>query len=117
MSYLDQIFRRILIDGPVTVDANYNSQSVSVDGIKDEFSINISYNNGVSVDMDVYVQFSNDNINFASDTATLTNITTADGSILYDFSGTGAQFLRIRIEVTSGSIDVIEAGLIGKRNH
>lgn len=117
MSYLDQIFRKVLIDGPVTVDANYNSQSVSADGIEDEFSISLSYENGSTVDMDIYIQFSNDNINFASDTATLTNITANDGSVIYDFSGTGAQFLRIYIEVTTGSIDVIEAVLIGKRSH
>lgn len=117
MSVLDQIFRKVILQGPETVNASYESPSVSIDGIQDEFSISMEYDNGATVDMNVTVQYSNDDINFASDPATLTNITSNDGYVLYDIGGSGAQFVRVAIEVTTGSIDVQSIQLIGKRNH
>lgn len=117
MSVLDQIIRRLFIDSPETVNADWNSNSVSLDSIQDELSMALTYENGNSVNMQVYVAFSNDNVNFARDINTLVTITDPTGYLLFDFSGVGSQFARFEIVVTGGSIDISSATLTGKRNH
>lgn len=114
---LDQIIRRLFISTPETVNSNWASPSVSLDSIQDELSVSLKYENGVDVDMSVYLAFSNDNINFARDNNTLATIVDSDGYILRDFAGSGVQFARWEIEVIAGSIDIVDASLVGKRDH
>jgi hypothetical protein len=115
--YLDQIVRRLFITTPETVNANWTSSTVSLDSIEDEVSMALTYENGSSVNMSVYMAFSNDGVNFARDTNTLVSITDNTGYILLDFSGVGSQFARWEIDVTGGSIDVVASTLTGKRLH
>lgn len=117
MSYLDQIFRKVLLKGPEEVSADYETSHVSLDGIQDEFSISLIFENGTSVNMDLYIAFCNDGINFARDLDTQINITDTSGSVTWDFPGTGVQFARVEVVVTSGSIDLKDVNLIGKRKH
>jgi hypothetical protein len=117
MSVLDQIFRKSILKGPEEVSADYQTPHVSLDGIQDEFSISLSFENGSSVNMDLYIEFGNDGINFAQDSTTQVNTTDTSGSITWDFPGTGVQFARVSIVVTSGSLDLSNVVLIGKRNH
>jgi hypothetical protein len=117
MGFLDQIVRRLFITTPETVNANWTSDIVSLDSIEAELSMSLAYENGSSVDMSVYMTFSNDGVNFARDTNTLTTITDSTGTILLDYSGVGTQFARWEIVVTDGSIDITESILVGKRNH
>jgi hypothetical protein len=115
--YLDQIVRRLFITTPETVNANWTSDIVSLDSIEAELSMSLNYENGSSVNMAVYMTFSNDGVNFARDVNTLTTITDNTGTILLDYSGVGTQFARWEIVVTGGSIDITESVLVAKRNH
>ena len=114
---LDQIIRRLFITSPETVNSSWNSASVSLDSIQDELSVSLTYENGSGVDMAVYLAFSNDNVNFARDVNSLATISDSEGYILRDFAGAGVQFARWEIDVAGGSIDIIEATLVGKRDH
>lgn len=117
MGVLDQIIKRMIIDTPETINTNFVSQHVSLDMIQDELSIDFRYIDGTTPDMTFFLAFSDDGINFARDVETQTTITDDMGYLLFDFAGAGVQFVRIEIDVTSGSIDAVESMLIGKRKH
>lgn len=117
MSYLDQIIKRMLIDTPVTVNTAYISDHVSLDSIQDQLSIDFRYESGSSADMTFFLAFSDDGINFSRDVDTQTTIDDSSGYLLFDFAGSGSQFVRIEIDVSAGSIDAITSMLIGKRLH
>jgi hypothetical protein len=114
---IDQIVRRLFITTPETVNANWESQSISLDSIERELSMSLTYENGSAVSMVVYMAFSNDNINFSRDLSTLTVISDSTGYILLDYLGVGSQFARFEVDVSAGSIDVVEGRMVGKRNH
>lgn len=108
MSQFDQIKKKDIIDAPETVNADWTSPSFSLDDRYGQLFISLRYENGVGVDMKVYLQLSDDNEDstFATVIESLQPITAADGSVSYDLNGSGAPYARIFIEVTAGSIDV-----------
>lgn len=117
MSQFDQIKKKDLIESTETVNTDWTSPSVSLDDRADAFSILFKYDNGTTVDMKVYLQLSNDDETFGSITESLVTITDANGSILFDLDGSGAQYARIFIEVTTGSIDVTRIRYTGGQFH
>lgn len=109
----DQIRKKQLLSSPETITTDWNSPSVSLDDRVGAFSVSLKYENGSGVNMRVYFQLSNDNVNFGDITGTLADpayvdITDDSGVVLFDLEGSGAAYARIRVEVTSGSIDAIE---------
>lgn len=117
MAVLDQIRKRQLISAPETVNADWTSPSTSLDDRSGAFSISVKYENGASVDMKVYIQLSNDDEAFGDIEESEVIITDDTGTVIFDLEGSGAQYARIRIEVTDGSIDVLEVKYVGSQFH
>ena len=117
MGVLDNIVRKIIFSGPETISSDWTSPSISIDGIEDGFSIETKYDGGSSVDMKVYLQFSNDNVNFATDIDSEIIIVDNDGVCLVDILDSALLFCRVYIQVTAGNIDVEKIELSGKRRH
>jgi hypothetical protein len=123
MSQLDIIRRKNLIEAPETVTTDWASPSASLDDRADEFSLSFNYENGSSVNMRVWIQLSNDNENFGDITdnsnsqPTYIDITDPQGTVIFDINGSGAQYVRFRIEVTGGSIDIVNCVYLAKQFH
>lgn len=114
---LDQIFKKIILEGPETVSSDFYSPHVSIDGTEENFSVSFTYENGNSVDMVFWLQASNDGVNFSNITGSDQAVTDNSGSHIWDVSGSGVQFIRIFIEVLDGTIDVSDMLLNGNRRH
>ena len=123
MSQLDVIRRKNLIEAPETVTTDWVSPSASLDDRADEFSLSLKYENGSSVVMRVWMQLSNDNVNFgdivdnSNNQPTYVDITDPEGVVIFDINGSGAQYIRFRIEVTGGSIDVVDCKYLARQWH
>ena len=117
MSVIDQIRKKQLISSPETVNSNWASPSVSLDDRTGPFSLSIKYENGSSVDMKVYIQLSNDDLNYGDVEESEAAIVDTNGVVIFDMEGSGAQYARIRIEVTTGSIDVVDLKFVGSQFH
>lgn len=114
---LDTIIRKIILQGPETVNVNFTSDSFDISKVEDNFTVVLSYDNGSSVNMNLYLQVSSDNINFLDVDNSGQNITDNDGTHMWDVGGSGAVFARVRIEVVGGSIDIQSITFDGKRRH
>lgn len=117
MSQLDQIRRYVLIDTPETVNANWASPSCSLDNRMGAFSLFLKYSDGVSVNMTVKIQLSDNNEDWADVDESAVTLSDDTGSVLYDIDGSGTQFIRVFITVTAGSIDVTELRFTGSQLH
>ena len=114
---LDTIVRQIVVQGPETINSDYNSPFFDISKTEDSFSVVFKYDNGVSVDMNLYLQVSNDGTNFVDVDNSGANITDSDGLHMFDVGGSGAVFARVRVEVIGGSIDILSISFDGKRRH
>jgi hypothetical protein len=122
MGILDQIRKKVILESPETVNSDWTSASFSLDDREGNFSVSVRYDDGISVDMNIYFQVSNDDVNFGDvpdydGIVRPINITDASGTAIFDIPGTGTSFGRIRIEVISGSIDVEEIYLVAAQRH
>ena len=117
MAVLDTILIEELISGPVTVNSEFVSRSIDISYKEAESSIQTVYSNGVNVNMKIILEVSNDDVNFAPITDSEQVITDATGTDIIDIFGTGTNYLRIKIEVTTGSIDLQSIVWKGKRRH
>lgn len=116
MAVLDAILVAELINVPTTVNSNFSTDSIDISNRQDEFSVQINYDSGSTVDMNFLLEVSNDNINFS--TMGTQNVTDTSGTHLFDVTGgTGTRYLRISIEVITGSIDVQRILYDAKRLH
>ena len=115
MSVLDIILIEEIIDSPVTVNTDFTSDSIDISWREGEFSVQVVYDNGSSVDMDLILEVSGDNVNFSP--METQNVTDNDGSHIWDVPGTGTSFLRVSIIVNSGSMDVQRILYQAKRRH
>lgn len=115
MAVLDSILVEELIDTPTTVNLDFSTRSIDISNRQDEFSVQINYDNGSSVDMDIHLEVSSDNVNFAS--MGNQNVTDSTGTHVFDVQGTGTRYLRITIIVNTGSMDVQRIMYDGKRLH
>jgi hypothetical protein len=114
---LDAIRLKEILDGPETVNALWVSPAFSLDDRESEFSIQVNYDNGVSPAMSLILQISSDNINFADIVESTQAITDASGSHIWDISGSGALYARIKVDVTSGALDVTRIFYAAKQRH
>jgi len=114
---LDATIKRDILVGPETINSNYESPSIDIDNREDEFGVMFSYENGASVNMTLWIQYSPDNQVWFDVADSDQVITDNDGNHFWDISGTGASFLRVKVEVTAGSIDISKISYSGKRRH
>ena len=114
---LDAIRLKEILEGTETVNVEWTSPSFSLDDREDEFSIQINYNNGVAPNMSLILQISSDNINFGDITESVQTISDTSGSHIWDIAGSGALYARVKIAVSSGSIDVTRIFYAGKQRH
>lgn len=114
---LDGILKKI-VEQNKTVNTEYVSERIDIDNREDEFSIQVLYSNGNgSVDMVIKLEASVDGVNFSEITDSDQLITDDSGSHIYDVFGSGVIYIRVKIEVNSGSIDIDKILYSGKRRH
>lgn len=114
---LDSILQKNILEGPETVNADFTSESLDISGAESDFAVTLDYINGSSVDMNLYLQISTDNVVFADITGSEQAITDITGTHIWDVSGTGGQWIRVRVVVNTGSIDIDNIRFDGKRRH
>lgn len=114
---LDTLLIEEIVNTPTTVSTDYQSPSIDISNRENEFSIQLDYDGGVNVDMEVAMSVSNDNVTFVPITDSTHTITDPSGTSFFDVSGTGSNYLRIEITVTTGSIDVQQILYKAKRRH
>jgi hypothetical protein len=114
---LDNIRLKELIDSPETVNVDWESPSVSLDDREGEFSLTLYYENGSAVDMILRLQISADNENFADLAGTDQAITDSSGMHIWDIAGSGALWVRAKVIVNAGSIDVTRILYAAKQRH
>ena len=113
---LDGILKKT-IEENFTVNTEYVSERVDIDNREEEFSIQLNYSNGVNVDMVIKLEASVDGENFSEITDSDQNITDSTGTHIYDIAGSGVIYIRVKIEVNTGSIDIDKLIYSGKRRH
>lgn len=114
---LDSIRRKELIESPESVSAEWYSPVVSLDDREGEFSVMLMYQNGVSPSMSLVLQISSDNVNFADVSESVQAVSDESGSHIWDVAGSGALYLRVKILVTSGSLEVARIIYAAKQRH
>jgi hypothetical protein len=119
---LDKIRRKQILDSSETVNSDWNSPAFSLDDREGDFSVSLNYVNGNDVDMKIYFQVSNDNVNFGDvpDYDGIIRpavISDTSGTVIFDLPGSGTAYARLRVEVVTGSIDVTEMKYIGSQRH
>lgn len=114
---LDAILKKDILIGPETINSNYTSPSIDIDNRESEFGVLFSYVDGTAVDMVLHLQVSSDRINWFDVTGSDVAVSDASGNQFWDVGGTGASFLRVRVEVIGGSMDISKISYSGKRRH
>jgi hypothetical protein len=115
MGVLDVILLKDLVTSPVTVNTEYESEIIDNSFREDEFSLQITWNNGTLVDMNIVLEASNDKVNFVP--VSNQEIVDSFGSHMFDVGFCGAVYVRIKIEVIAGSIDLQSISYRAKRRH
>jgi len=117
MAVLDIILLKELITSPVTVNSNYESEVIDISFTENDFSVQVVYEGGINVDMEVFIAVSNDKVNFSRIPLSAQSIEDENGSIVFDVASSGAVYMRVEIEVTDGSIDLQNISYRAKRRH
>lgn len=117
MSVLDNIVRKVVLKGPETVSADWTSPSVSIDGVEAAFSVELKYDGGAGVSMEAYIEYSSDNENFATDSESQIVLLDDTGVCLWDMPQSALLYIRVRIIVLGGSMDVQSIRFFGNRRH
>lgn len=114
---LDTILIKELVIGPVVVNSDFETDYVDISFKEGEFSIQLSYESGIDVNMEIILQLSNDAENFADIIDSTQIITDPSGSHIIDVLLTGTNYARVKINVNSGSITLKDCVYKGKRRH
>lgn len=114
---LDSILKKQIIEGPEAISADYESEAIDIDNREAEYAIQITYDNGLNVDMELSLEVSNNGTAWSTVTDSQQVITDATGNHIWDLAGSGTSYVRVKITVTTGSIDVQELLYVAKRRH
>lgn len=114
---LDTILISDMISSPTGVTTDFQTQSIDISYKEAESSIQLVYDGGVNVDMEILLEVSNDNVNFSPITDSSQIITDATGTHFIDIFGSGANYIRVSFVVTAGSINLQSCVWKGKRRH
>lgn len=116
MGVLDHIIKIELFD-TTTVNGNFESDHVPIDGAEGGFAITVTLTSGNgSVNMDFSLEVSTDGVAFSEITDSIQTFTDDDGSIIFDVLDTNTTFVRVKVVHTAGSIDA-SAQLTAQRRH
>jgi hypothetical protein len=113
---LDGILKKI-IDTNVDVNTTYSSPAIDIDDREDDFSVQVEYSDGTGVDMSLFLEVSLNGVNYSRIIESEQIIVDDSGSHIWDVSGSGVTYMRVGIEVRSGSINVNKILYSGKRRH
>jgi hypothetical protein len=114
---LDAILKKHMIDSPTIVTTTFSTESIDIDNREADFAVQLSYDNGTSVDMTLILEASVDGTTFIQVPDSDQAIIDATGSHIWDVSGLGPSHLRVTINVTSGSITVNDILYTARRRH
>jgi hypothetical protein len=114
---LDAIRLKEVLDSTASVNFDWESPSFSLDNREGEFSVTVNYENGSNVSMNLILQISSDNINFADLTGTSQEIVDDSGMHIWDIQGSGALYARVSIRVSTGNIDVTRVFYSARQRH
>jgi len=117
MSVLDMILVDELIESPTTVNVNYVTIASDLTFKEDAFAIQVNYSNGSSVDMVLALEVSLDGENYSEIPASLQNITDPSGSHIWDLNDSGSHYMRVKVTVNTGSIDLDRVVIQMRRRH
>lgn len=112
---LDNLVKRIIIED-FTIDGNYTSQAIDVDGSEQGYSVQVDWVNGTSVDYTLQLEASVDGISFAPVEGGDQLISDSTGVHIWDVVGSNISFVRVVWNQTTGSAD-FTARLVHKRRH
>jgi len=87
------------------ISSSTNTDSVCIGGFEGPFSIQVIWENGAALDVDISLEVSNDNTHWAPYSGSTQNITAAAASHMYDISESGVEFIRVVLTVNAGSAD------------
>lgn len=88
-----------------SISSDYESGAVSIGDLEGVFSIQLTWNNGNTVDMDVELQVSNDKINWVPVANSQQNIVDNTGIHFWDSIESGAEYMRVGFSHNSGIAD------------
>lgn len=114
---LDSILKKQLVDGPEALSADYESEAIDIDNRENEYAIQFVYDNGINVNMILSLEVSNNKVDWSEVTDSQQAITDSAGSHIYDLAGSGTSYVRLKITVLTGSLDIQELLYVGRRRH
>lgn len=114
---LDTILLKDLVSSPTTVNTDYTSEAIDITFREAEFALQLDYDNGSTVDMDLFLEVSVDGITYVTLGDSVQNVTDITGTHVWDVAGTGSSYLRVGITVNTGSIDIQKLIYRAKRRH
>lgn len=85
------------------ISTTTNTTSVCIGNYEGPFAIQVVWVNGLTLDVDISLEVSNNNRDWAPYTGSGQNITAASGSHMYDISESGVEFIRVVLTVNTGS--------------
>ena len=114
---LDAILKKQLVTGPETVLGDYTSEMIDIDNREGEFAIQLVYDNGISVNMELSLEASNNGVDFSTVGESQQVITDSEGSHLWNVVALGLSYVSVKILVNNGSMDLQEILYVAKRRH
>jgi len=114
---LDAIIKKVMLEGPLTINTTTRSDIVDISGVENSLSIQLDYENGVGLNADISVEVSVNSRDFVEIPESIQNITDVNGTHIWNFSEQGTNYIRVVITINSGSLDIEEIILSGKRRH
>lgn len=114
---LDTTIKKVIFEGPLTLNSIFTSDVIDIEGHESNYVIFARYDGGASVNITYKLEGSMNMSNWMDITGTTKTTTDNEGTITYDMPPTGLSFVRLKIEFTSGSLDLQEILYFAKRRH
>lgn len=114
---LDMILIEDLVTSPITVNTDYTSEAVDLTFREAAFSIQVDYDGGVGVNMNLYLEYSVDGVTYVRNNDDDIPVSDPTHTHIWDIEESGVAYLRVGIEVLAGSIDLQQIIIKQKRRH
>jgi len=107
------LLKSLVLPVPVSSGAEFESASLDIDKTSGQFAIQVRTESGVAPSVKIIVEVSLDGVDYAEIASEV--VTTEDNTAIFDFvNGSGASFLKVRTETTSGTLDITKILFKGK---
>lgn len=117
---LDAILKKILMES-VSVDSvePQYSDLIDVSGVEDAMSIQLEYSDGTGAPFGatLSLEMTTNGQTFVQIPSSVQTVSDATGTHLWDIKDTGSVKLRVKVEVSDGSMTVNSVTFSGKRRH